>query len=123
MTRIMDGIDTINTKLGEVSGRMMRVEDTVKRHDEVTFPDIKRELKEQSGALKRMESKQNEDMAKFIDEKELIYNDLNSRLMVVEGDYKSRTEVTNDIKKKVWDFSWEWLKIGLVAFITWIITK
>jgi len=130
MARIMDGLDTINKELKTAGERMVRVEDTVKRHDEVTFPDMKKELEKQSNALYRMESKQNDDIAHFTAEKEAII----MRIKPLEDDYlerqkvqkekkDERKELTMDVKKGFIGHIVDGIKIALIALITWIITK
>lgn len=68
--------NTILNKLFELSTKIDVVSTVVKRHDEVTFPDIQNELKTQSNALMRMESKQNKDILQFVEEKEKIHKRL-----------------------------------------------
>ena len=121
-SRIMDGIDNINKELKTAGERMVRVEDTVKRHDEVTFPDLQKSIEQGNQAIIRIESKQNEDMVKFVAEKNKLYNDIDDRLKPLEAEHKARTEIKKDIKKKVWESVWDWLKLGIVALVTWIIT-
>jgi len=122
MSCVLDGIDNINKELKAVSERIVRVEDTVKRHDEVTFPDMKRAIELGNNAVSRVESKQNEDMVAFVAEKNKVYTEFNERLKPLEAEQKARNAIKTDIKKKVWEATWDWLKLGIVAFVTWVIT-
>lgn len=106
MSKLLDGQDKIHDKLTIVGERMARVEQTVQRHDEVTFPEMKGELAKQSDALLRMESKQNADMIYFVDEKERVFNDLNGRLEKVEADLKTRQDNKKEVKSKVSHIIW-----------------
>lgn len=102
MTRIMDSLDNLGKDVRTISERTIRVEDTVKRHDETTFPEMKTELIKQSNSLYRMESKQNEDMAKFVAEKEEIYK----RLSPLEADLRKRVEASKDTNSRWRNIFW-----------------
>ena len=123
MNKLLEGQENIKDKLHTIDVRTVTLEQTVNRHDVETFPDMKRDITETKHAVVRMESKQNEDMAVFIKEKERVYNELNERLKPLEEERKARNAVTADIKKKVWDATWEWLKLAIVALTTWLITQ
>ena len=77
--------NTILNKIFELSTKIDTVATVVKRHDESTFPQMQEELKSQSKALFRMESKQNKDILQFIEEKEKIH----TRLVPLEDHVKS----------------------------------
>lgn len=89
--------NTILNKLFELSTKIDTVATVVKRHDESTFPEIQKELKSQSNALFRMESKQNKDILQFIDEKEKIH----TRLVPLEEHVKNSKKV-NAEDRKTW---------------------
>lgn len=101
---------------------LSKIGEIVRRHDEVTFPEMKTELNKQSQALIRMESKQNEDMSRFMAEKEKVYQEFNKRLEPLENDLKTRRDFTTDVKKKSWDTIWDWLKIGIVFVAGYLLT-
>lgn len=119
MARIMDGLDTINKELKTAGERMVRVEDTVKRHDEVTFPEMKKELEKQSNALYRMESKQNDDISHFTAERESII----ARIKPLEDDLKKRTDTKDEVKSKFWGMIWGGIEKVTYIVIGYIITK
>lgn len=106
----------------EMKATISKIGEIIERHDKVTFPEIKSELKRQSDALTRMELKQNEDMARFMGEKERVYKELNERLQPLERDLKTRSDFTTDVKKKSWDTIWDWLKIGVVFMAGYLLT-
>lgn len=109
MNKLLDGhIKTTETlgKIGEI----------LERHDKVTFPEIKKELLKQSDALYRMESQQNEDMYKFIQEKEVIYK----RLKPLEDDFEKRAAFASGVKKKWSDITWDIIK-DIVKYLTVLI--
>lgn len=89
--------NTILNKLFELSTKIDTVATVVKRHDESTFPEIQKELKSQSNALFRMESKQNKDILQFVEEKEKIQ----SRLVPLEEHLTNHKELKAE-DKKVW---------------------
>lgn len=89
--------NTVLNKLFELSTKIDTVATTVKRHDEVTFPDIQKELKTQSNALFRMESKQNKDILQFVEKEEKI----RARLVPLEEHVANHKELKAE-DKKVW---------------------
>lgn len=89
--------NTILNKLFELSTKIDTVATVVKRHDESTFPEMQKELKSQSNALFRMESKQNKDILQFVQEKEAIHN----RLKPLEEHVANHKEIKAE-DKKVW---------------------
>lgn len=58
----------------------------------------------------RIDSKHNQDYLQYVKSRE----DVESRLIPLEKDLKARQEVTNDIKKKVWDITWDWGKMAII---------
>jgi hypothetical protein len=116
MTKLLDGQEKIIEKLATVS-------EIVRRHDVETFPEIKETIKEISHATNRMESKQNEDMAKFVEEKERLYTEFKSRIIPLEEDFASRTKVKTEIKGRFSDIIWEGLKNVSYIVVGYIITK
>ena len=105
MTKLLEGQDKMIEKLATVS-------EIVRRHDEVTFPEMKAELTKQSNSLYRMESKQNEDMTKFIAEKEEIYK----RLTPLELDLRKRLESSKDTNNR-----WKGIFWGGVEKVIYIV--
>ena len=95
MTKLLEGQDKINDKLQTISERTVRVEQTVQRHDTEIFPNI-------TNALFRMESKQNEDMTRFMIEKEQIYK----RLTPLESDLQIRIENSKETSKRWKNIFW-----------------
>jgi len=87
----------ILNKLFELSTKIDTVATTVKRHDEVTFPEIQKELKNQSNTLTRIESKHNQDYLQFVDEKTKIVN----RIVPLE-EYVSNNKNIKAEDKKNW---------------------
>lgn len=129
MNRIMNSLDELHKEARVTGERIIHVEDTVKRHDIETFPAIRKELENQSNALFRMESKQNADISRFISEKNLLID----RIKPLEQDYihrmteektreDNKKETKRDIKKKLVDTIWDWMKLIVVAIVTWLIT-
>jgi len=64
-----------------------------------------------SNTIKRMESKQNEEMG-----------DYDRRLKPLEEDYKKRSTFNTEVKKKSWDIVWDWAKIGVVFAAGYLLT-
>lgn len=106
MTKLLDGQEKMIEKLATVS-------EIVRRHDVETFPELKESIKEISHATTRMESKQNEDMERFIQEKNRLYTefkeskeDHNRRLNLLEEDKKikdsNKKEVQTHFKGLLW---------------------
>ena len=114
-TRVLNTLDDQTKEIAKIG-------ETVRRHDEITFPEMKIELKEQSKTLIRMESKQNEDMEAFVFEKEKMYQELDKRLTPLEKDLKTRSDFSTDIKKKSWDTVWEWSKLVVVFGAGYLLT-
>lgn len=75
---------TILKQLFDMSTKIDTVATTVKRHDDITFPAMQKELKDQSESLLRMESKQNKDILQFVEEKEKIWAKLNPVITKLE---------------------------------------
>ena len=73
-------------------------------------------------AIKRIESKQNEDMVAFVNEKEKQYAEYNKRFTPLEEDYKKRCAFTTEVKKKSWDTVWDWAKVGIVFLAGYLLT-
>ncbi len=92
MTKAIIDISTNIAKIGEI----------VRRHDEQTFPEMQRDIKEVKDSNTRMESKQNEDMVRFIKEKEDIY----SRIKPLETDLAKRLEKEKDVNSRVKSILW-----------------
>lgn len=111
MTKLLDGQERMNDKLTAISERTVRVEEVVRRHDEVTFPDIQE-------TLTRMESKQNKDILQFNESKE----ELNDRIKPLEVDFAKRQKTD----EKIWDIVWRNIErfalwAGLIIF-SWLYT-
>lgn len=79
-------------------------------------------IAEISVAIKRIESKQNEDMARFIHEKEKEYAEYNKRLTPLEDDYKKRCAFNSEVKKKGWDIAWDWGKMAILFIAGYLLT-
>lgn len=79
-------------------------------------------ITEMGNAIKRIESKQNEDMTRFVNEKEKQYAEYNKRLTPLEEDYKKRCAFTSDVKKKGWDIVLDWAKVGIVFLAGYLLT-
>ncbi len=103
LNKLLDGHITMKENIAKIT-------EIVDRHDKVTFPEMKADIKNTNEAVTRMESKQNEDMTKFIKEKELIYN----RLTPLEEDYKSRKDNKTDTKKRLRDTIWNIVEKALI---------
>lgn len=119
MSKLLDGQEKMNDKLTGISERTVRVEEVVRRHDEVTFPEIQKELKTQSNALYRMESKQNKDIIQFNESKE----ELGDRIKPLEADLEKRQKTG----ERVWDIVWRNIErfslwAGLILF-SWLYTN
>lgn len=110
--------NTILNKLFELSTKIDTVSAVVKRHDEVTFPEIQKELKTQSNALFRMESKHNQDYLQYVEAKEAI----EVRIKPLEVDFAKRQKTD----EKIWDIVWRNIErfalwAGLIIF-SWLYT-
>lgn len=68
--------------------------------------------------VKTIVSKQNADMLRFVSEREAIYD----RLKPLENDLKIRQDTVKDVKKKVWDIVWDWVKLGVVFLAGYLLT-
>lgn len=91
----MTDLNLILNKLFELSTKIDTVATVVKRHDEVTFPEMQKELKTQSNALFRMESKQNKDILQFVEKEEKI----RARLVPLEEHVENHKEIKAEDKK------------------------
>lgn len=116
MNKLLDGQEKMIEKLATVS-------EIVRRHDNETFPEMKKELTKQSDALYRMESKQNEDMVRFVSEKEKVYKELNERLKPLEEEYKNKSENKKETKSKVSSIVWGGVEKITYILIGWILVK
>lgn len=112
MTKLLEGQEKIIEKLATVS-------EIVRRHDTETFPKIEKELGKQSDALYRMESKQNEDMVKFIMEKEAVI----ARIKPLEEDLANRQKGKVETKSKVSGILWGGVEKVSYIVVGYIITK
>lgn len=99
MSKLLDGQDKMIEKLATVS-------EIVRRHDEVTFPNI-------TDQLTRMESKQNKDITLFTKKEEELReqmkdhkSDTDTRLKLVEADLKKRLDNTKDTKSHIKGILW-----------------
>jgi hypothetical protein len=97
---IMNHIVEISKKMGEVSS-------IVKRHDEITFPEI-------TNTLTRMESKQNQDILRFMKEREM----LDDRIKPLEDDYKVRKQASEDNRKEVRKIVWSGIGLFVIGIFT-----
>ena len=112
MTKLLDGQEKMTEKLATVA-------EIVRKHDVETFPEMKAELKKQSDALYRMESKQNDDIKHFTSEKEAII----ARLKPLEEDLASRNEGKKETKNRVSTIIWGGVEKASYIVIGYIITK
>jgi hypothetical protein len=108
----------------EMKENVAKITEIVSRHDTVTFPEMKQDIKNTNEAVTRMESKQNEDLARFVAEKEVIYN----RLKPLEDDLASRKQNAGYIRRKTSEILWRGLeKIIYViiggAIVAWTTLK
>lgn len=103
LNKLLDGHISMKENIAKIT-------EIVERHDKVTFPEMKADIKNTNEAVTRMESKQNEDMAKFIKEKELIY----TRLKPLEEDYEARKDTKIDTKKRLRDTIWNIVEKALI---------
>lgn len=94
MTKLLDGQE-------KMIGEMATVKEIVRRHDVETFPELKDSIKNITESVARMESKQNEDMARFVMEKEKVYklhDDHDRRLNLLEADKKIKDDNKKEVK-------------------------
>ena len=105
-----DTTDNLYNAIMDIKGTLGSVKTTIDRHDVV--------ITQISHAVTRMESKQNEDMARFIAEKETIYD----RLKPLEADLKKRSEFGDEVKKKSWEVMWDWGKLGIIFLAGYLLT-
>lgn len=96
-----------------MSTKIDTVTTVVKRHDEVTFPEIQKELKNQSNTLTRIESKHNQDYLQFVEEKTKIVN-----IIVPLEDYVANNKNIKAEEKKNWG---EMTKHGITSTTTLIL--
>lgn len=89
--------NTVLNKLFELSTKIDVVATTVKRHDDITFPEMQKNLKEQGLTLKRIESKHNQDYLQYVEAKENI----EKRIEPLEEHLKNHKEIKAE-DKKVW---------------------
>ena len=88
---------TVLNKLFELSTKIDTVATTVKRHDDITFPEMQAGIKEQGLTLKRIESKHNQDYLQYVETKEAI----ETRILPLEEHVTNHKELKAE-DKKVW---------------------
>lgn len=81
LTKLLDGQDKINEKLTVISERIVRVEDTVKRHDEYNFPKMEVSIEEIRVNAKR-DAKIVEDLCRVVSRSD-------GRMSTMEDDIKA----------------------------------
>lgn len=113
MTKLLEGQQITNDKLTQISERIVRVEETVKKHDETTFPSMQKELDKQSNALYRMESKQNADITYFTGEKEAVIE----RLKPLEDDLKKRQDAVKSTETEMKKIKWNMIEKGIYLLL------
>lgn len=92
MSKLLDGQDKINDKLTIISERIVRVEDTVKRHDEFNFPKMEQAIEEIRSTAKR-DAKIVEDLCRVVSRSD-------GRMHTMEADIQASTaanKVFNDM--------------------------
>lgn len=88
------------------------ITEIVKRHDTVTFPEIK-------DALARIESKHNQDYLQYVETREKI----EKRLTPLEEDYISRKSSKDDTSKRFKDTRFGVLEWAIIVLITAVTSK
>jgi Skp family chaperone for outer membrane proteins len=106
--------DVILKEILQMGKTLGSIETKLENHDEL-FVEIRNDIK-------TIVSKQNEDMVRFVSDKEKAYKEFNDRLEPLENDFKKRSAFTSDVKKKSWDTIWDWLKIGVVFMAGYLLT-
>lgn len=105
LNQILQNQNAMSEKIGGIT-------EIVKRHDEVTFPNIE-------GTLTRIESKHNQDYLQFIAEKEA----LNRRLLPLESDYNKRVQRGDSVKKGWTSIAWAVIEKGVLIAIGTLIVS
>lgn len=114
MTRIMDRLDTLGTDVKDISERAVRVEDTVKRHDEYTFPQIQKAIEELQATSKR-DAKIVEDLCKIVSRSD-------GRMKTMENDIianSTANKMFNDMAT-TWKVG-KWVIGSTVSFIVFLL--
>lgn len=115
MTRIMDKLDTLSSDVKDISERAIRVEDTVKRHDEFTFPEIQKAIEEIKSTAKR-DAKIVEDLCRVVSRSD-------GRMKTMENDIIKSSEASkmfNDMAT-TWKMG-KWVIGGTVSLILFVIS-
>ncbi len=106
MTKLLDGQDKMIEKLATVS-------EIVRRHDEVTFPEMKLAIKDISDTVTRIDSKHNKDIILLEKkgeedrERARVNNEnINKRLNLLEVDYNNKVENKKEVKTKIKEIIW-----------------
>jgi len=86
----------------DMKENIAKITEIVERHDKVTFPEMKADIKNTNNAVTRMESKQNEDMVRFMSEKER----LSRRLEPLEADLEKRVSATKINRGRIANIFW-----------------
>ena len=94
--------DTLMQTILGMAKDISRTAEIVDRHDTDTFPELKKEILETKHAVTRIESKQNQDMSYFHQEKEAIIDRIKPLETFYREIMKNREEAKSNWKRIFW---------------------
>ena len=123
MTKLLDGQE-------KMIGELATVREIVRRHDEITFPEMKVSMKEISDTVTRIDSKHNKDfiLLEKTREKERAEmlakgESVERRLNILEDIQDKKDKTQEKIKSKFWGILWGGIEKVTYIVIGYIITK
>ena len=112
----------MKSSIGRIEGNTSAIKEKVDSHD-VLLKSHGELLTEINNRTYNLDSWKNGIIHTVVEEKEKALAIIRGEIKPMKEAFDSKQEVKKDIKKKVLESIWEWLKLGIVAFITWVITK
>lgn len=112
----------IKEDLGEIKGTTKGIKEKVDAHDTLLkeHGDL---LTEINNRTYNLDSWKNGIINIVVEEKEKALATIRNEIKPMKDVFETREGIKKDIKKKIWEGAWEWIKLGIVALITWIMTK
>lgn len=105
LNQILQNQNAMSEKIGGIT-------EIVKRHDEVTFPNIE-------NSLTRIESKHNQDYLQYVKKAE----EQDRRIVVLEADYTRRAKRGESVKKGWASIAWAVIEKGVLIAIGTLIVS
>lgn len=76
-----------------------------------------------SNDVKIIVSKQNQDYAYFVKNREEMLKNLNARIDPMWEEYEKKSKLVADVKGRTWNMAWDWAKLAIIFGAGYLLTS